>query len=60
MEGGVLSGFETDTTHVGNESFLPAFSVLKQLIGRCISDAVTSGNAFADAILQHFYRWLCR
>lgn len=60
MEGGVLSGFETDTTsHVGNESFLPAFSVLKQLIGRCISDAMTSGNPFADAILQHFYRWLC-
>ncbi|RLN07683.1 hypothetical protein C2845_PM11G04980 [Panicum miliaceum] len=33
--------------------------VLKQLIQRCISDAVSSGNVFADAILQHLYRWLC-
>ncbi|KAF5727520.1 DNA polymerase epsilon catalytic subunit A [Tripterygium wilfordii] len=37
----------------------PAFRVLKQLIQRCLADAVTLGNVFADAILQHLYRWLC-
>ncbi|EPS63800.1 hypothetical protein M569_10982, partial [Genlisea aurea] len=40
-------------------SCAPAFRILKQLIQRCLVDAVTSGNMFADAILQHFYRWLC-
>lgn len=37
-----------------------AFRVLKQLVNRCISDAISSGNEFADALLQHVYRWLCR
>lgn len=32
---------------------------MKQLVQRCLQDAVTSGNVFADAILQHLYRWLC-
>lgn len=41
-------------------SSAPAFRVLKQLIQRCLSDAVSSGNVFADAVLQHLYRWLCR
>lgn len=38
----------------------PAFQVLKQLVQRCVSDVVSSGNVFADAILQHVYRWICR
>ncbi|GJY19845.1 DNA polymerase epsilon catalytic subunit A [Tanacetum coccineum] len=37
----------------------PAFRVLKQLIQRCLADAVSSGNIYADAMLQHLYRWLC-
>ncbi|XP_068664091.1 DNA polymerase epsilon catalytic subunit A-like isoform X2 [Aristolochia californica] len=36
-----------------------AFRTLKQLIQRCVSDAISCGNVFADAILQHLYRWLC-
>ncbi|GAB4856745.1 hypothetical protein Ancab_014659 [Ancistrocladus abbreviatus] len=40
-------------------SSAPAFSVLKQLVQRCLQDAIKYGNAFADAILQHLYRWLC-
>ncbi|KAI3724149.1 hypothetical protein L2E82_35917 [Cichorium intybus] len=40
-------------------SCAPAFLVLKQLIQRCLTDAVSSGNIFADAMLQHLYRWLC-
>ncbi|GMN61114.1 hypothetical protein TIFTF001_030195 [Ficus carica] len=70
MEGGALLGFEPDTNsgaHAFNEqsgfdeatSCAPAFRVLKQLIQRCLTDAVTSGNVYADAILQHLYRWLC-
>lgn len=70
MEGGVLFGFDYDSStgpHDINEqsgfdeatSCAPAFRVLKQLIQRCLADAVTSGNVFADAILQHLYRWLC-
>ncbi|KAL5211891.1 hypothetical protein ABZP36_022738 [Zizania latifolia] len=67
MEGGSISSFENDTPGPnGTEtefddasSCIPAFQVLKQLIQRCISDAVSSGNVFADAILQHLYRWLC-
>lgn len=71
MEGGALFGLdqEMNSTSYNNEkqysydeetSCAPAFRVLKQLILRCIADAVTSGNVFADAVLQHLYRWLCR
>lgn len=71
MEGGALLGFEADTNsgaHAFNEqsgfdeatSCAPAYRILKQLIQRCLTDAVTSGNVYADAILQHLYRWLCR
>lgn len=70
MEGGALFGFDHDVnsgSHSLDEqsgfdeatSCAPAFRVLKQLIQRCLADAVTSGNVFADAILQHLYRWLC-
>ncbi|KAK4854956.1 hypothetical protein QYF36_002733 [Acer negundo] len=70
MEGGSLLGFDHDMNsgaHVYKEqcgfdettSCAPAFRVLKQLIQRCLSDAVSSGNVFADAVLQHLYRWLC-
>ena len=71
MEGGVLLGFDQDmnsstTLYDDQSGFDEATSsasglrVLKQLIQRCLADAVTSGNVFADAILQHLYRWLCR
>nr|GMD12608.1 DNA polymerase epsilon catalytic subunit A-like [Ipomoea batatas] len=70
MEGGTLFGFEQDLNpniHIADEHYYldettssaPAFRVLKQLIQRCLADAVTSGNRFADKILQHMYRWLC-
>lgn len=69
MEGGSLFGYDHDM-HSGSlasdvnydeaSACVHAFRVLKQLIQRCIADAVTSGNVFADAILQHLYRWLCR
>ncbi|KAJ8551982.1 hypothetical protein K7X08_028425 [Anisodus acutangulus] len=69
MEGGTLFGLDQDPmTNFTNEQYFsdastscaPAFRVLKQLIQRCLTDAVTSGNIFADAMLQHLYRWLCR
>ncbi|GJM85089.1 hypothetical protein PR202_ga01510 [Eleusine coracana subsp. coracana] len=68
MDGGSIGSFGNDMVpgpHATETDFddpslcLPAFQVLKQLIQRCISDAVSSGNVFADAILQHLYRWLC-
>lgn len=70
MEGGTLFGLDQDLnpmTNFTNEQYYfdattscaPAFRVLKQLIQRCLTDAVTSGNIFADAMLQHLYRWLC-
>ncbi|XP_050220537.1 DNA polymerase epsilon catalytic subunit A-like isoform X2 [Mercurialis annua] len=69
MEGGALLGFEQDMgagSHICEQygfdeaiSSAPALRVLKQLIQRCLADAVTSGSVFADAILQHLYRWLC-
>lgn len=71
MEGGALLSFEPEVNsgaHGLNDrcdfdeaaACAPAFRVLKQLIQRCLSDAVTSGNVFADAMLQHLSRWLCR
>lgn len=65
MEGGALFGFDQDMTNEQcgldeDMSCGPAFRVLKQLIQRCLADAVTYGNVFADAILQHLHRWLCR
>ncbi|XP_031270603.1 DNA polymerase epsilon catalytic subunit A-like [Pistacia vera] len=70
MEGGGWLGFDQDMnlrSHTDNgqcgfdesTASAPALRVLKQLIQRCLTDAVTSGNVFADAILQHLYRWLC-
>ncbi|KAK8952512.1 DNA polymerase epsilon catalytic subunit A [Platanthera zijinensis] len=67
MEGGSLFGYDhelnygSSTDEVNDEASAcaPAFRVLKQLIQRCVSDAVASGNEYADAILQHLYRWLC-
>lgn len=64
MEGGALFGFDQDMTNEQcgldeDMSCGPAFRVLKQLIQRCLADAVTYGNVFADAILQHLHRWLC-
>ncbi|GLJ44675.1 hypothetical protein SUGI_0939260 [Cryptomeria japonica] len=71
MEGGSLLGFELDANggggQLGNESLgwdeatlcAPAFRVLKQMVQGCVADAVSSGNVFADALLQHLYRWLC-
>lgn len=71
IEGGTLFGLEEDANfgiqssdkqYCSDEvtSCKHAFRVLKQLIQRCLEDAVTSGNVFADAILQNLYRWLCR
>ena len=71
MEGGALLGFDHDfnsgATSMNDQSGFDeatscawALRVLKQLIQRCLADAVTSGNVHADAILQHLYRWLCR
>ncbi|KAF7823259.1 DNA polymerase epsilon catalytic subunit A-like [Senna tora] len=70
LEGGALLGFDNDINSgpfAKNDqngydeatSCAHAFRVLKQLIQRCLADAVTSGNVYADAILQHLYRWLC-
>ncbi|KAF3780559.1 DNA polymerase epsilon catalytic subunit A [Nymphaea thermarum] len=70
IEGGMLLGHEPDMPagppFVYSSSCFDeiaacssAFRVLKHLIQRCLSDAVTSGNVFADAILQHLYRWIC-
>ncbi|KAK4286365.1 hypothetical protein QN277_002926 [Acacia crassicarpa] len=70
LEGGSLLGFDHDINSgpfaVNDQNGIDeatscarAFRVLKQLIQRCLADAVTSGNIYADAILQHLYRWLC-
>ncbi|XP_028788442.1 DNA polymerase epsilon catalytic subunit A-like, partial [Neltuma alba] len=70
LEGGALLGFDHDINSgpfaINDQNGIDeatscarAFRVLKQLIQRCLADAVTSGNAYADAILQHLYRWLC-
>ncbi|PWA94332.1 DNA polymerase epsilon catalytic subunit [Artemisia annua] len=53
MEGSTLFGLDEAM------SCSPAFRVLKQLIQRCLADAVSSGNIFADAMLQNLYQWLC-
>jgi DNA polymerase epsilon subunit 1 len=71
MEGGTLLGFELDAKGGGQfasestswdeaTSCAPAFRILKQMVQGCVADAVSSGNVFADALLQHIYRWLCR
>eukprot|EP01018_Ginkgo_biloba_P017404 Gb_06608 [translate_table: standard] len=70
MEGGALLGFELDARGGGQfgsesaswdetNSCAPAFRMLKQMFQGCVSDAISSGNVFADALLQHIYRWLC-
>eukprot|EP00250_Pteridium_aquilinum_P003833 c14110_g1_i1 orf=789-5363(-) len=66
MEGGALLGFELDAkSSIGSatwdesSSCATAFRVLKQMVQGWVADAVNSGNIFADALLQHLYRWLC-
>ena len=60
MEGDTLLGF-------GHEHDSGAFSMNDQngfdeflCTQRCLTDTVTSGTVYADSILQHLYRWLCR
>ncbi|KAF9623282.1 hypothetical protein IFM89_000771 [Coptis chinensis] len=68
MEGGALFGFDQDINAGPHEqtgfdetrSCAFAFCVMKQLIQRCLQDAIKFGNVFDDALLQHLYRWLCR
>lgn len=70
IKGGTVFGLDLDTCsgiHSSDEHYSSdegtscelAFRVLKQLIQRCLTDAITSGNVFADAILQNLYRWHC-
>nr|XP_043613660.1 DNA polymerase epsilon catalytic subunit A-like [Erigeron canadensis] len=68
MEGGTLFGFDLALgSHLPGEqigvdeatSCSEAFRILKKLIQRCLADVIKYGNIFADAILQHLYRWLC-
>ncbi|KAI3992350.1 hypothetical protein MKX01_030071 [Papaver californicum] len=66
MEGGALFGFDLDISGAHEQTGLgeasacaSAFRVLKQLIQRCIQDAIKFGNVYADALLQHLYRWFC-
>ncbi|MQL76845.1 hypothetical protein Taro_009220 [Colocasia esculenta] len=59
IEGGITLDHDNDSGFDEASSCAPAFRVLKQLIQRCIADAVASGNIFADAVLQHLYRWIC-
>lgn len=70
LEGGALLGFNSesqDAVSLGvgqtnwdeSVSCAPAFRILKQLVQGWLSDAVSSGNTFADVLLQHLYRWLC-
>ncbi|KAK9126454.1 hypothetical protein Scep_015300 [Stephania cephalantha] len=66
LEGGALFGFEQETGLAHGQSGFDestscayAFRVLKQLIQRCLEDAIKHSNVFADAVLQHLYRWLC-
>jgi DNA polymerase epsilon subunit 1 len=71
IEGGALLGFEIDNKSGAqastgsiswdeSSSCATAFRVLKQMVQGWVADAVNSGNVFADALLQHLYRWLCR
>jgi len=70
MEGGALLGFSSDVQDAAGAvgvqtswdetvSCAPAFQVLKHMVQGWLSDAVSSGNVFADCLLQHLYRWLC-
>ncbi|KAJ4762241.1 Dna polymerase epsilon catalytic subunit a [Rhynchospora pubera] len=64
MEGGPVYCFDQEAPPCEDDfdelvSCRPAFQILKQLVQRCVSDVVSSGNVFADAILQHVYRWIC-
>ncbi|GBG71097.1 hypothetical protein CBR_g8396 [Chara braunii] len=72
LEGGSLLG--VDIQQLGGPTDLPmgacttyddvascgsAFRILKQMVQALVSDAVGSSNVYADALLQHLYRWLC-
>ncbi|XP_027348237.1 DNA polymerase epsilon catalytic subunit A-like [Abrus precatorius] len=70
MEGGALLGFDHEYdsgAFSGNDqngvdestSCANPFRVLIQLIRMILADAAKSQNVYADAILQHLYRWLC-
>ncbi|CAM6102738.1 unnamed protein product [Calypogeia fissa] len=66
LEGGALFGFDSEPgvaegQTICDEEMLsaPAFKVLKNMVQNWLYDAVSSGNLFSDALLQHVYRWLC-
>ena len=36
-----------------------AFKVLRAMVSNWFGDVQSNANVFADALLIHFYRWLC-
>lgn len=66
FEGGTVDGDGSaafnDGSNTWNEEIFcsPAFRVLKQLVGGWLADAISTGNNYSDALLQHVYRWICR
>ncbi|BBN04847.1 DNA polymerase epsilon subunit 1 [Marchantia polymorpha subsp. ruderalis] len=65
FEGGTVDGDGSaafnDGSNTWNEEIFcsPAFRVLKQLVGGWLADAISTGNNYSDALLQHVYRWIC-
>ncbi|GAB2214864.1 hypothetical protein Drorol1_Dr00019229 [Drosera rotundifolia] len=70
IEGNLFFKFDKGTNSLTDElndhyscdettSCANAFVILKQFVQRCLQDAIKFGNVFAEAVLQHLYRWLC-
>ncbi len=52
LEGGGGGGGDSD---VGNDEF----RLLRIVVSKWLGDAASRGDAHADALLHHLYRWLC-
>jgi len=67
---GEASQMQLDVTHEGNgsnnakdtkfsnDACADAFRLLRVMVTNVFRDFLASRNAFADHLLQHFYRWL--
>ncbi len=55
MASGELEGGGGGDSDVGNDEF----KLLRIVVSKWLGDAASRGDAHADALLHHLYRWLC-
>jgi hypothetical protein len=55
----IMASAELEGDRNGQDGPGAAFRIMRVLVGKWLKDAAVSADPHADALLQHFYRWIC-